>query len=173
MSYALFFMLGLPLSASRAASADDPVVPNAPTASQGAGATGAVDASAASNVPLHPRITRSGTARVPRAGGPGTLEERVRFFTSKLDLDVTQQAKLRKILTDQREAVRKIWSNPMLSPAERAPATLAANQRTGEEIRSILNDAQRQKYNPPAPTTPAPPGDKRTVEDWLDLTRPR
>jgi hypothetical protein len=103
--------------------------------------------------------------------GAGTLEDRVMVFTRSLNLDPGQQAKLRKILTEQRDSVRRIWSDKALLPAERAPATRAANERTGDQIRAMLNDDQKKKYNPPQPSTPRDAGDKRSVEQWLDASR--
>jgi hypothetical protein len=171
MTYALFFVISLSLSGGSVAAVDDPA--QAPVNANSSDVPQPADASVPSEAPMHPKVVRGGTPRVIHPGSPGTIEERVRYFTKNLNLDVTQQAKLRRILEDQRDGIRRIWSNPMVSPADRAPATLAANKRTGDEIRSILNDEQKQKYNPPAPSTPPIPGDKRTVEDWLDLTRPR
>jgi hypothetical protein len=120
--------------------------------------------------------TDSNTAAAPsshtvRRGGAGAIEERVNVFTRALALDATQQAQLRKILMNQREAVLKIWTDKTLSPAERAPATLAAQQRTGDEIREILNEEQRKKYNADKPATARVSADKRSVEQWLDATR--
>jgi hypothetical protein len=103
----------------------------------------------------------------------GTLEDRVETFSKALELDAAQQAQFRKILLQQRDAVRKIWSDKALSPAERVPATLAANERIGDEIRSILNDEQKRKYNPPKPAALPEPGERRSVEQWLDMPRPR
>jgi hypothetical protein len=108
-------------------------------------------------------------AHQPTNRVPGSkLEDRVKVLAKALDLDASQQSQLRKILLGQREAVRKIWRDPALSPAERAPATRAANERTGDEIREILNDEQKQKYNTTVPAAAADPGDKRSVEQWLD-----
>jgi hypothetical protein len=103
--------------------------------------------------------------------GAGTLEDRVTVFSRSLSLDAGQQASLRRILIEQRDAVRRIWSDRALLPAERAPATRAANERTGDQIRAMLNDEQKKKYNPPKPSTPHEAGDKRSVEQWLDATR--
>jgi hypothetical protein len=108
------------------------------------------------------------------AVGPGaTLEDRVATFSKALALDAAQQAQLRKILLQQRDAVRNIWRDRSLSPAERVPATLAANERIGDEIRSILNDEQKRKYNPPKPAALPEPGERRSVEQWLDMPRAR
>ncbi len=102
----------------------------------------------------------------------GSIEDRVQTFTKSLSLDAAQQAQLRKILVQQRDTVHKIWSDPALLPAERAPATRAANERTGDAIRGILNAQQQEKYNPPKPATTAPPAGSRSVEQWMDAARP-
>jgi hypothetical protein len=107
-----------------------------------------------------------------RAAGAG-LDDRVKVFAKGLDLDAAQQSQLRRIFLGQRDAVRRIWSDESLSPAERVPATRAASERTGDEIRAILNDEQKKKYNSAAPATQPAKGDGRSVEQWLDATRPR
>jgi hypothetical protein len=108
-----------------------------------------------------------------RRARSGTLEGRVATFSKALALDAAQQAQLRKILLQQRDAVHNIWRDRSLSPAERVPATLAANERIGDEIRSILNDEQKRKYNPPKPAALPEPGERRSVEQWLDIPRAR
>lgn len=107
-----------------------------------------------------------------RAAG-AELDERVEVFVKALALDAAQRSQLRSILLGQREAVRRIWSDPSLSPVERVPATRAASERTGDEIRAILNDEQRKKYNSPVPAAAPGTGDERSVEQWLDGTRQR
>jgi hypothetical protein len=108
-----------------------------------------------------------------RHGGVTALEERIKAFSTALNLDAAQQTQLRKILIEQLVAVRKIWSDKFLLPAERVPATRAANARAGDEIRAILNDEQKKKYNPAPPSAPPEQGDKRSVEQWLEATQPR
>ena len=104
----------------------------------------------------------------------GTLEHRVAVLTKALDLDDHQQAALRTILEEQREAVMKIWRDTKLLPAERAPATHAVAERTADRIRAILNDAQRAKYNPPKPPpAPTPDSGAPNVEAWMKATRPK
>jgi hypothetical protein len=101
------------------------------------------------------------------------LDDRVKVFAKALDLDAAQQSQLRKILLGQRDAVRRVWTDKSLSSAERAPATRAASERTGDEIRAILNDEQRKKYNSASPAAAPDKGDERSVEQWLDATRAR
>jgi hypothetical protein len=99
----------------------------------------------------------------------GTLDHRVAVLTKALALDERQQAELQRIFTNQREAVRKIWRDPALMAAERGPATRAVEDRTADQIRSILSDEQKKLYNPPKPQTPAsaPPD----VAAWMETAR--
>lgn len=117
-----------------------------------------------------------GAAAVPQRpghpGGAGSLEERIKALSTGLDLDALQQGELRKILLEQRESVQKIWSDRSLLPAERAPATRAVNERTGDKIRALLNDDQKKKYNSATASRPSQQGDQRSVEKWMDATRP-
>jgi hypothetical protein len=98
----------------------------------------------------------------------GTLDHRVAVLSKALDLDARQQRELWKIFASQREAVKKIWSDPALLAAERVPATRAAEERTADAIRAILTDEQKKKYNPPRP---APPSGRPDVGAWMDATR--
>lgn len=108
-----------------------------------------------------------------RSHAASDLADRVKAFTKALDLDALQQDQLRKILVERRDKVRKIWSDRSLLPAERVPATRAANERTGDEIRAMLNDEQRKKYNAAPPSGAPDHGDKRSIDQWLDAARPR
>jgi hypothetical protein len=103
------------------------------------------------------------------ATGHATLERRVEALSKALDLDAHQRARLLSILRAQRAAVSEVWRDPALLPAERAPATRAIEQHTAEQIRAILSDKQKERYNPPKPqSTFAPSPD---VDKWLELTR--
>jgi hypothetical protein len=101
-------------------------------------------------------------ARV-RAGG--SLQHRVDVLSTALQLDARQRALLRSILASQRQAVSRIWSDPALLPAERTPATRAVEERTADQIRAILSEEQRARYNPPKPQGAEPPSPN--VEDWM------
>jgi hypothetical protein len=106
----------------------------------------------------------------PRSASASTLEHRVAMLTKALDLDARQQAELQGIFASQRQAVRKIWNDPALLPAERVPATRAVEDRTADQIRAMLNDEQKKKYNPPKPP-PAPDTGPPDVSAWMDATR--
>jgi hypothetical protein len=125
-----------------------------PDVDQSAGDTAATPPSAA---PV-PRPT----ARV-RTGG--SLQHRVDVLSKALQLDARQRTELLTILEGQRQTVSKIWSDPALLPAERTPATRALQERTADQIRSILSEEQRQRYNPPKPQGAAPPSPD--VDAWM------
>jgi hypothetical protein len=95
----------------------------------------------------------------------GSLQHRVDVLSKALQLDGRQRTLLLTILESQRQAVSKIWSDPALLPAERTPATHAVQERTADQIRAILSEEQRQRYNPPKPQGAGPPAPD--VEDWM------
>jgi hypothetical protein len=119
---------------------------------------------AASNTPA------AAAEQQPRGqAGRATLENRVDHLSKALDLDAQQRARLLVILEAQRAAVMKIWSDPALLPAERAPATRAVEERTADRIRAILSDKQKERYNPPrSQSTKSSTPD---VGKWMELTR--
>jgi hypothetical protein len=98
-----------------------------------------------------------------------TLEDRVRILTQWLSLDAPQQAELRKILQGQREQVRSLWGDTSVPAAQRISATQAISDRTGDQIRAMLNDEQKKKFNPPRPPRDETAASARpNVEDWMD-----
>jgi len=113
------------------------------------------------------RLTESSSTA--HAATSGTLDHRFKVLAKALELDARQQAELWQILNSQRQTVRKIWSDPALLSAERVPATRAVEERTADEIRAILTEDQKKRYNPPKPqgAAPAPPN----VEAWMDAAR--
>jgi hypothetical protein len=123
------------------------------------------------------RLVRADTPEASAAKRPavahtsavGTLDKRVQVLSKALELNPVQQAQLRAILLGQREAVRKIWSDSALLPAERAPATRAMADRTADQIRAMLTEEQKKKYNPPKPPpSDSPPPD---VSKWIQTTQ--
>jgi hypothetical protein len=124
------------------------------------GAAGAADSGGANH---HDRARRS-------AAG---LEGRLQALSTALNLDPAQQAELREVLARDRDRIRSIWADPAIPAAWRVTATQAESERTAAEIRSLLNDEQRQKYKAPraAQDRAAAPGPG--VEAWMDMARPQ
>jgi hypothetical protein len=98
-----------------------------------------------------------------------SLEDRVKLLTKELDLDAKQQAELRKLLEGQRDQVKKVWDDTSLPAANRVGATQAISDRTGDAIRSMLNEEQKKKYNSAKPPRDATEGSPRPdVEYWMN-----
>jgi hypothetical protein len=108
------------------------------------------------------------TAAHIRAGG--SLQHRVDVLAKALQLDARQRTQLAAILESQRQAVTKIWGDPAMLPAERTPATRALQDRTADQIRAILSEEQKKRYNPPKSQGVAPPSPN--VEDWMKKQAP-
>jgi hypothetical protein len=137
-------------------------------AQEASSAVAAADQSADSAPP-------SDMAAAPSSGKPvrgsgqvrvgGSLQHRAGVLAKALQLDARQRTELIAILERQRQAVGKIWSDPSLLPAERTPATRALQERTANEIRAILSEEQKKRYNPPKPQGVEPPSPD--VEGWM------
>jgi hypothetical protein len=126
-------------------------------------------ADTAQPMPARPPVAghSAGRSAARHANGSG-LEERVHELTQALELDVAQQQALRKVLTDQREQTLRVWNDSSSVPAAfRIAALKAITDHTADQIRALLNDEQRKKYNPPRrPSQDAEP--RPDVGAWMD-----
>jgi hypothetical protein len=110
---------------------------------------------------------------VPRSAQPDghlahtALERRLQVLSKELNLSDVQRKQVREILTAQRTRVHQIWTDPAIDPNERAPATKAAAERSGDAIRALLTEEQKKKYNQVKPDLPVEPGSQRSVEEWI------
>jgi hypothetical protein len=87
---------------------------------------------------------------------------------------VKQQAQLRKLLEAQREQVIKVWADTTLAAANRVAATRAISEGTADQIRAMLNEEQKRKYNLAKPPRDAADGPARPdVEYWMNPTKPK
>ncbi len=111
------------------------------------------------------RSESKGAAR--RRLGPSALDRRIALLAKALDLDASQQTALRKLLLDQREQVRRIWSDESLASADRIALTKAVSKQTADRIRALLKPEQRKKYDPPPQAGPAQAVADAHVEDWM------
>ena len=88
-------------------------------------------------------------------------------MTKELNLDPHQQASIRTILLLQRAEVIKVTGDTSVPAALRVSALQGISERTADRIRSVLTDAQREKYikwRPHETPVGAPGGD---VEKWM------
>jgi hypothetical protein len=113
------------------------------------------------------RTSRSNRNRRP------TLDERIKTLAKNLDLSQAQQLAVKEILEERRQEILQLRVDPSLTGADRIARFRALQTETVEEIRSVLNEEQKKKYDPLAPRKIPPGSHERSVEDWIDSTTPR
>ena len=118
------------------------------------------------------------TASVPPAATAphpeSALQRRVTLLAVELGLDAQQQSAVGRILEDQRRQVMNVWNDASVPAAYRVNATRTISDRTGDRIRALLTDAQKEKYNKPRKPRQAPADTPAlSVEDWMKATSPR
>ena len=97
------------------------------------------------------------------------LEQRLTLMSAELGLDEPQRAELRRILVNQRTQIMKLWGDNSVPAASRVGATRVISEQTGDQIRALLNEEQKAKYNRPRkPRDAAANPDARSVEDWMN-----
>jgi hypothetical protein len=117
---------------------------------------------------------RAPKRHAPRHAAGSGIEGRVKMLSKGLGLDPKQQVELRKVLEGQREQVQRVWNDASLSGPYRVIATQAISERTADQIRALLNEEQRKKYNPPRPPHDAAASSgKPDVEGWMNAIAPR
>jgi hypothetical protein len=93
------------------------------------------------------------------------------LLARSLDLDASQQARLRELLESQRQQLRQLWADPGVSGTDRVGPTLAIFDRTRDQIRAMLTDEQKKKYPAAAPRELTAPA-QADPEHWLRLMQP-
>lgn len=104
---------------------------------------------------------------------PPIIDERVKQFGKKFDLNEAQQAAVKKILEQRQQETLRIRLDPSLTGGARIERFRALQDTTVARIRAVLNQEQRKKYNPLAPRAIPQAPEQRSVEDWLKLTTPQ
>ena len=99
-----------------------------------------------------------------------TIDDQVRGLAKNLDLNAAQQLAVKKILQQRQQATLRISREN--SGSDRISRIRALQVRTSEQIRSVLNDEQKKKYNPLGQRPPQPSSPQPSVEDWLKATTP-
>ena len=137
------------------------LVARAEVATAAAGATAANSAAPAASAWPAPAMRQHKPA----------LDQRIALMTAELGLDERQQAQLREILNNQRLQIMKLWNDTSIPPASRVGATRVISTQTGDQIRAMLTDEQKAKYNQPRKAHDAAADPKaRSVEDWIKAT---
>jgi hypothetical protein len=102
----------------------------------------------------------------------GSLDERLEALARMLNLDSRQQASVRELLQRQRLQLTQIWEDASVPAAYRVHATRALSEQTSQNIRALLNEAQKKKFPLPQPVRAAPTDalGGRSIDDWISAT---
>lgn len=119
----------------------------------------------AQSQPARPASTRQFRQRL-------TLDDHVKALAKALDLTEAQQGAVKRILIQHQEEILRLRRNTSISGEDRVGRLRALQDQTALQIRSVLNDEQKKKYNPLAARQLAPAPDQKSVEDWLKATTP-
>jgi Spy/CpxP family protein refolding chaperone len=101
-----------------------------------------------------------------------TLDDRVAVLSKNLELTGAQRSAVKKILEQRQQQTVRIRESE--APGNvRIEQFRALQERTVAQIRAVLTDEQKKKYDPLIPRTrPAPSTPQRSVEDWIKATTP-
>ena len=95
----------------------------------------------------------------------------MRVLAKALDLGEAQKSAVKKILEQRQQQAWRIRRDPSSSGGARIEKFRALQDTNVEQIRAVLNEDQRAKYDPFAARRLQPAPQQRS-EDWLEATTP-
>jgi len=96
-----------------------------------------------------------------------TIDDKVRQFAKALDLDEAQQANLKAVLERQQVQAKQIQFDPSLSGQERIGRFRALQDETVLQIRALLNEEQKKKYDPLGHGKQEEGSSDKYVDQWM------
>jgi Spy/CpxP family protein refolding chaperone len=103
----------------------------------------------------------------PRDHNGASLEARVKRLAQALDLNAVQQSELTQLLEGQRDQLRRVWNETSWPAAYRISATQAITDNVLNQIKALLDDDQRKKFNLLRPAREAMAGSTNLNVDAL------
>jgi hypothetical protein len=99
-----------------------------------------------------------------------SIDDQVKGLAQNLNLNAEQQASVKEILEQRQRDSLRILRNS--STTDRVSSLRFLQLRTAAQIRAVLDDAQKQKYNPLGQRPPQQTSPQPSVEDWMKATAP-
>ena len=99
-----------------------------------------------------------------------SVDDQVKGLARNLDLNDAQQSAVKRILERRQQETVRIWRES--SGNGRISQFRALQEHTAVQIRAVLNDEQKKKYNPFGQRTPQQTSPQPSVEDWIKATTP-
>lgn len=101
------------------------------------------------------------------------LNQRMALLSKELNLDEAQQVSVRRLLLQQREQTLRVWNDDTMPAAVRIKATQGVADRTAEQIRLLLTDAQRSRYSQPRNRDAEQHFASEDLESWMRGVAPK
>lgn len=122
--------------------------------------------------PVEAQVAGAASPRRPtnRSHRRQIIDERVKVFARKMNLNEAQQAAVKEILEQRQQETLRLRRDPSISGSARIERFRALQDNTVQRIRAVLTDEQRQQYDPQAVRRIQPAPQQRSVEDWLKIT---
>jgi hypothetical protein len=130
----------------------------------------------AGTVPAHAvDESAAGTDAPPpvRRAHPRPTRDPAAALAKRLDLNVKQTAEVRRLLVIRQARMRAVWTDAAIAADDRVGAVKAINEKTEAQIRALLTEEQRKKYFQPRPSGSLATDPQPSVEEWLNVNRPR
>jgi hypothetical protein len=126
------------------------------------------EASAESPTPnaATPRVSHHRPAR--RLTVAQSIDESVRRLARGLDLDLSQQVRLRQILVDQHQQMMQLRTRGSGVSGDMTGAMLAIYDQSRARIRAMLNEEQLKKYPAAVPREQTAPA-QADLQHWMQL----
>lgn len=100
------------------------------------------------NQPAPPQADQSQNTQQPNRGGrPVDPQRQLHSLTKKLALTADQQNQILPILTDRHQQTDAILNDASLSVRDKHSKIKALREESETNIRAVLNDSQKQKYD--------------------------
>jgi hypothetical protein len=115
----------------------------------------------------------SSTPPQPHHAKKLTLDDQVQKLAKSLDLNETQQSEVKGILEKQQDSVRRLREQGSSAGTDWVSRLHAIHAQTITQIRAILNDEQRKKYDAFVQPQTQSPSTPANVDDWLKPAKPK
>ena len=79
--------------------------------------------------------------------GPMSVDDHVKYLTSKLQLTDDQSAKVKAILEDQRQQAQTLMRDDSLSQEDKRSKMRSLREASASKIRDLLNEDQKKVYD--------------------------
>jgi hypothetical protein len=113
------------------------------------------------------------TAPQPRHAKKPTLDDQVQKLAKTLDLNEVQQSEVKRILEKQQDSIRRLRDQGAPAGTDLVTRLYAIHAQTMTQIRAILNDEQRKKYDTFAQPQVQNSSTPVNVDDWLKPAKPK